>query len=431
MNLTIKARERLSDAGPRAASTPALISTNTPLRFTVHSKIDTANNLPLSSATPGPARILSRPAYIPPPSLQDHTGVNLILPPEFANLHSSLYQLAFAPATRAGHGTAVTRFIDFARSIKAENQALPASEGLLVAWLASLIGQVSGATASKYLSAIKHWHTVLALPFPGRTDLIRLAIAAATAQTPGASLRHERPPVTVPMLEAIRSRLNPTTIPRDAAVWACATFTFWTMCRLGETTVPSGPSFNPLKHPTRSNLHAEVKNGHRYYCLRLPWTKTTKEKGARAATGTFPHVDPVQALDWHLFFNKPPPSAHVFAYRSGDTWISLTKSAFMLAINDSLLATGHSALTGHSFRIGGANTYREAGMSKEFIKILGRWSSDAIDAYFRTSAAFKISLQQSVGESRSAYWVAVPSTGVLRTPSCAERPRERPATRLD
>ena len=53
-------------------------------------------------------------------------------------------------------------------------------------------------------------------------------------------------------------------------------------------------------------------------------------------------------------------------------------------------------LSAHSLRRGGAITMAEAGISRELIKLHGRWASDAVDAYLQPSLTTRKSLVERV-----------------------------------
>ncbi|KAH7926292.1 hypothetical protein BV22DRAFT_983550, partial [Leucogyrophana mollusca] len=97
-----------------------------------------------------------------------------------------------------------------------------------------------------------------------------------------------------------------------------------------------------------------------------------------------PQVDPVAALDNHLFVNALPADAPLFAFSSPSGLRCLTKRKFLARCNSIWSAAGIPTLSGHSFRIGGTTTLLLSGVSPDVVKAMGRWSSDAFLRYWRS-----------------------------------------------
>ncbi|KZT20318.1 hypothetical protein NEOLEDRAFT_1075887 [Neolentinus lepideus HHB14362 ss-1] len=76
-----------------------------------------------------------------------------------------------------------------------------------------------------------------------------------------------RPPVTLPMLTAIKNTLHQDD-PFDACIWAicaCCTCAFWGMMQFGEVTVPSQNAFHGSHHLKCSDsVFALDLDGHLY-----------------------------------------------------------------------------------------------------------------------------------------------------------------------
>jgi hypothetical protein len=153
--------------------------------------------------------------------------------------------------------------------------------------------------------------------------------------------------------------------PFDAAVWAVALVTFFGCRRLGETVVRDSAKFSSRYHVTRSKsvTFRTLRDGTKSASFRIPWTKTTKEKGAPVTVTERPDglagvsgICPIAALQNHLRVNDDssiPPSASLFAYRSGSSWKHMTKEAFLKFAYAIWKKAKLQYVSGHSFRIGG------------------------------------------------------------------------------
>ena len=89
---------------------------------------------------------------------------------------------------------------------------------------------------------------------------------------------------------------------------------------------------------------------------------------------------PVTALRT-LFTRYPkPPRSPLFCRSYGQPF---SKQFFVLKMRELLLDAGISTIgySGHSLRKGAAVTADCNGISKQDIKLLGRWKSDAVDVY--------------------------------------------------
>jgi len=83
--------------------------------------------------------------------------------------------------------------------------------------------------------------------------------------------------------------------------------------------------------------------------------------------------DPLLAVAGHLITNSAGEYVHAFVYYyNKNILVPPTKTTFMCRVNQIWGAAGFAHMTGHSFRIGGANFYPNRGMSEEMIKLVGR-----------------------------------------------------------
>jgi hypothetical protein len=127
---------------------------------------------------------------------------------------------------------------------------MPASYGLLCAFIGNFKGSISGKTIKSWLSRICAWHVANHAPWYSDDKWVQMARVSAKKE----GSRHKRPlcaPVSIEHLLALRRAIL-LSDHFHAAIWAVALVTFFGCRRLGETTVASVSSCNPSLHVLRS-----------------------------------------------------------------------------------------------------------------------------------------------------------------------------------
>lgn len=246
---------------------------------------------------------------------------------------------------------------------------------------------VSDSSLRKYLAAVRAWHIAQGWPAPlseADHDRINWSLRGLT-NLQGSRKRPVRPPVTIPMLRALRSALT-LTEPFDACIWAIALCAFWGLMRFGEVTVATRGAFSPAKHLTRGDVFTgRDKDGQPYARLDLPAAKTAKA-GDIQSIFLVEQGDlcPLEALR-NLAAVVPAGAADpLFSWRdSKGTIRPMVKTRAMDHINGILASFGWGTTFGHSFHIGGASYFLAKGVDSEIIRIHGRWRSLAYEVYIR------------------------------------------------
>jgi hypothetical protein len=152
--------------------------------------------------------------------------------------------------------------------------------------------------------------------------------------------------------------------------------------------VPSAAGFDSKFHLTRAAPLRLITapDGTSATALSLPWTKSTRERGALLTlTGRDDELCPQKALSNHLKVHvNPPPDAPFFAYSTGDsTWACLTKDHFLRRCHDIWTSAKLLRVHGHSFRIGGSTELLLAGVPCDVVVALGGWTSLAFLLYWQ------------------------------------------------
>ncbi|KAI0069662.1 hypothetical protein K474DRAFT_1574896, partial [Panus rudis PR-1116 ss-1] len=160
--------------------------------------------------------------WLPSTSRLPHTP----LPPRDSLRIRNVIVHSWAPATRATYGSGLVLFHDFCdrRSVP-ERQRAPASAALLEAFVAATAGSYAATTIGNALAGIRAWHLAHRLPWKIEENGMKTLLQAAKSLAPDTSKRKQCSPCTVDYLQAILPHLD-LSLPKDAAVWACATSAF-------------------------------------------------------------------------------------------------------------------------------------------------------------------------------------------------------------
>ncbi|KAI0634502.1 DNA breaking-rejoining enzyme [Trametes polyzona] len=254
-----------------------------------------------------------------------------------------------------------------------EADRAPASEDLVLSFIAALAGSYSASAIENYIAGLK---------------AVKAALSGAGQLAPATSKRSKREPITLQTLEQIKGALD-ISKALDAAVWACACVAFFSLARLGELTVRNQKAFQADAHPTRDSIREEEhRDGSQVTVIRVPRTKTSPEGEDISFARSSHCADAQAALENHLKVNALRTSCHLFAYRKqpSNAIVPLTKAAMMKRLQGAAASVGVGNISGHSFRIGGTLEYLLKGVSFEAVKAIGRWKSDAFTLYLRKHA---------------------------------------------
>ena len=162
-------------------------------------------------------------------------------------------------------------------------------------------------------------------------------------------------------------------------MYAAVCVSFAAFLRSGEFT---WEGWDPSSSPSHSLVRRHIRfNPNGSVTLHLPSSKTDPfRRGVDiplAATATT--LCPVRALK-QLFNRHPaPPTSPLFARSMGP----FSKSYFISKIHELLLRAGipTAGFSGHSIHKGAAVSAADRGISKDDIKLMGRWKSDAVQVY--------------------------------------------------
>jgi hypothetical protein len=289
-------------------------------------------------------------------------------------------QRSLAPSTRRSYQSAIRNFHSFCdRKGIPVHARTPIPEPILCAFAADGLDVLSGSTTRNRIAALKAWHTSNDWPWYGSARLSR--VIRGVHNTASTLKRRVRPPVSIRALSILAKNLDHHN-PLDAAVFACACTAFWGQCRLGEL-LPTKQALDPTSLPLRRAVRHSPGDSDTWI-LRLPATKTNRQGQDVALVRQRGTINPLRALHNHLQLNKNPIHLPLFTFKTGNTYQTLTKRAFLNRCNRIWSLCGQPTVTGHSFRIGGTTHYLLAGVPPDVVKVTGRWSTDSFLRYWRT-----------------------------------------------
>jgi hypothetical protein len=288
----------------------------------------------------------------------------------------------WARGTRRNHEGATARFRAFCSETNVPDELMfPVAEPVLCAWLASMYGCKSGSTARNELAGLRAEHIRRNIPFPSSERVIKI-LEGIERSRPESSKLPPRAPVTLEMVRILVDFARGTRSSFVLAVVACALVAFWGQFRLGELLPASRNAFNARLFPTRA-----AWGSHRRPTISLPWTKTTKTRGAviRLPPQTS-RTCPVAAMDLYIRQVHASAASPLFSYDDGKgSMVPLSKRAFILEVNRIWAHHGFARITGHAFRIGGTSELLRQGVDPDIVKVSGRWSSDSFLRYWRSN----------------------------------------------
>jgi hypothetical protein len=232
-------------------------------------------------------------------------------------------------------------------------------------------------TAKHYLSAIRSFHIENGIPISVFSDPRIDLVIRGGRRLYGDGTRKLRLPLTAPILIRILSEIRNDEDGINLKSALCVAFAAF--LRSGEFTWSSWSGKHYQSHLSRCHVIFKKDS----VVLTLPASKTDPFRhGADIHLASSPSspLCPVAALQT-LFQRHPrPPTDPLFsrAYNHPFTKLHLINSIHELLLQAGLSTFG---FTGHSIRKGAAVTAAMNGISKDNIKLLGRWKSDAVDIY--------------------------------------------------
>ena len=282
-----------------------------------------------------------------------------------------------AHSTSRVYTTAKNSYLKFCARLNF--QPLPASEKMLILFIAELHQTKAMNTIHTYLAGVRHLHIVAGYSNPLQ-DTPRLQLALRGCKRVKPPRPSPRLPITPHILRKIKARLSDGF--EDILIWAAMCLGFFGFLRAGEFTVDK--KFDPAANLSCNDINIDSHTHPSLIRVRIKRSKTDQfGSGAYIfLSRTSADLCPVTALLSYLSV-RPTNPGPLFIYQDGSC---LSKVKLVQALNQALLSVGidPTFYKGHSFRIGAATTAAAMGIEDSLIQRMGRWTSNAFRLYIRT-----------------------------------------------
>ncbi|KAI8515720.1 hypothetical protein Bbelb_065330 [Branchiostoma belcheri] len=335
--------------------------------------------------------VLCRATHIPdrplPPHIPSHGAMpnSGTLPSTAVVLNkvaNDLLMTSLAPSTLRAYRSAWQQLRQFTFQLVGRDLTMPPiSVPLLSQFIASLHQrQIAPASISSKLSAISFIHKLFDLPDPTQSFVIqKLMQAIRKFRVPD-----DRLPISPFILKSLVDSLQNTTATHyDQALFkAMYLFTYYSMARIGEVAVTSGPqhtlqlsniSLFPSRQTSGPSIIATFQSFKHNSSGRPSSISIQSQPGSRYC--------PVASLQDYLKLRGN--CAGCLFLRSNGRPVSADLFARTLKTSLEHLGLDTHKITPHSFRIGAATWAAMQGVPDSLLRSLGRWSSDAFKHYIR------------------------------------------------
>ena len=257
----------------------------------------------------------------------------------------------------------------------------PASEDQLILFVTELAQSRAISTIRCYLAAVRHLHVIRGLPSPTEKKL-KLDLVLRGIQRRRPTRRDTRLPITPLILRIARRELERSPEQDSKMMWAAMCIGFFGFMRTGEFTVTNTSETERILGI--ADVSVDSRENPRLVSLHLRYSKTDQfGEGVRISLArNDTELCPVAAVLAYIAVRPPIPGPLLVTTKR----TALTRRVFVQRLQEILAAAGMNPAPykGHSFRIGAATTAAAAGIPDSTIQMLGRWSSNAFQAYIRT-----------------------------------------------
>lgn len=296
----------------------------------------------------------------------------------------ALLLCGLATSSRKTYNMGTKRWLQFC-SDHGVLSPLPAAEGDLCLFVTLLARSLRHSTIRSYLAGVRSFHVESGFPDPTENAKLLHRMLQGVRRVQGQASKPKMP-VTLALLERLASFIDWSSHDQAMlfASWCVAS---GGLLRSGEFTSFSG---NPAPLLRNRNLSAlRCDGGFLFRSLHLEASKADPfRKGVDIVLGHSPSR--ANALNAMAAYDRlrPPqarvPDAPLFAFANGQP---LSKSACVDSLRAAVQVLGldSGAFSGHSFRRGGAQSLRDAGVPDHLIQVIGRWASDAYKLYLTTA----------------------------------------------
>ena len=292
-----------------------------------------------------------------------------------------LCRASLAPSSSKTYQSAQKIFTEFC--LTCGKTPLPASEQLLILFVADLADRVCFSTASTYLATIRHMHIAQGYGDPLKGCLqLELVLKWLNRRRPRS--QDSRLPIMPFVLLRIKSVLDKDLHKYDnILLWAACCLGFFAFLRSAKFTVSSSRQFDPTCHLTPQDIAVDNVQQPAVMKICIKASKTDQTKiGIDLYVGrTDNAICPIAAVLAYLAV-RDQAEGPLFKLEDGRP---LTQELLVQQLRSTLSQAGIDCArySGYSFRIGAATTAMARGVSESTVQILGRWASDSFKWYVR------------------------------------------------
>ena len=317
---------------------------------------------------------------------------------ELEGVAQELCKASLSINSQKAYQTAQRQYFQFCHSFGIS--PLPASEQVLILFVADISSRVCHSTARSYLSAVRHLHISNGYGDPLKGALqLDLVLRGLKRKKPRG--QDTRLPITPWILMQIREVLMQK--PHDfdnIMLWAACCLAFFAFLRAGEFTIQAGERFDPSTHLTPRDIEVDDLANPSMLKIRIKMSKTDQwREGVDLFVGkTENELCPVAAILAFLAI-RGQDNTPLFKTKEGTP---LSRQMLVKLVKDTLSEAGIdcSRYNGHSFRIGAATMALAKGIPESTIQTLGRWKSNAYRRYIRIPrdqlTAFSVQMSSSL-----------------------------------
>ena len=304
---------------------------------------------------------------------------------------------SLAKKTWSSYKTAM-KHLDTCQEETGRSFSLPMSSNdilLFTSWLLVRRG-VRAATADCYLSAIRQVHIVKGHAIPTmRPEVVKSVLKGGRNQNvikDRAVGRPTRLPVTPSMMKLIKKELSNMEIPiqRKRLIWLICSLNFFGGFRIHETLSRTEREFDPAFTLLARDVELkEVKVGNETEELLQLRLKSPKEDRVGASTfidvyQTGGQLCPIRAYKKWKETNPPrDPDLPAFRKEDGTPLTGRKLNEILKTCLAPYIKQEEGHVSSHSFRSGMASLMATLGYTDLQIKAMGRWSSNAFEAYIK------------------------------------------------
>lgn len=309
---------------------------------------------------------------------------------------------SLASSTRRSYDVGTRRWLKFCEDFAVKSPT-PAQEGDLCLFVAYLARSVLHGTIRSYLYSVRSFHIDSGLPDPLENTPLLHRMIRGVKRIQGDTKSKPKFPVTLALLERIHSIVD-WSDPDQCMMFAAWSLASGGLLRIGEFTTAKG---NPAPLLLNRNLSSvRIDGGFVFRVLHLDASKADPfRKGVDIVLGH--STSPANALVAFSAYDRARaasaklPSAPLFAFRNGTPLSRELCMSVLKATLDSI-KMDTSRFGGLSFRRGGAQSLRDAGVPDHLLQVIGRWASDAYKVYLTTAPRHIAALAQRAAEFTKA-----------------------------